>query len=145
MTGTGGCADDSETRDVFVTFSPQVVLNGLHSGSPICEGEAVQLSITFTGTGPFTFTLEDDQGNSWVDIEINDATSGVPYIFTVPDNPSWLGPMPYTGPTSYVYSITALGDATGCPASSIGGSASVDVEPRPTTGTIYHVPNNYGY
>jgi len=110
----------------------------------VCENEPVTIEITFTGQPPFTFTLQDDWGNSWIDQVID--FGGEPYVtlFTIPDqypvwNPADLLPKVYT------YTISEIEDSSGC----TGGvvlppGTSVNVYKIPETGPQYHIPNIFG-
>jgi hypothetical protein len=121
-------------------------ITSLNSASTICEGDVVEFEITFTGTPPFTFTVEDNYSGSWPDIVLNlgDLTGAGPYTynFTVPDNPVWTAP---DLPNAFIYSITSISDSGGCGVGAVVGTGvNVNVYKVPETGPQYHVPNDFG-
>jgi len=124
---------------VTVNPLPTATITGLVTSGYSCEGDQVQIEIVFTGAPPFAFTMEDGRGNSWSETGIAVA-SGVTYTYDVPLVHSvWVSPLL---PTSYTYALTDASDDNGCSATSISGSAAVDVYKRPETGPQYHIPNS---
>ncbi len=119
-------------------------LTALVSNATICEGQPVTLEITFSGTPPFTFSLGNNQGQSWLNqvAPVEDLVGLGPYtyIFTVPDPPVWVGPNPLT---LYSYEITAVSDGNSVVGAPTGDPIEVNVWKIPETGPQYHVPNTY--
>ena len=107
--------DISGSAVVSVNARPTSVLSG--GGVTTCNGTAINLSVTLTGTGPWNITYTDGIGS------FNAIANSSPYTFPV--SPS----------STRTYSITALTDATGCAALGIDmtGTALVTVNPRPTS------------
>lgn len=106
----GDCALNATTT-VTVSQAPKATLT---SGSAsVCAGQAVNLTITFVGTGPFDFTYS---ANGIAQNQITATTS--PYILTV--NPT----------VNTVYSLTEMNDinCTG----TVLGVFSVTTQPAPT-------------
>ncbi len=105
FTAVGGC-EDVVTATVTVTQKPTVTVSGSTS---ICPGESADLTLTFTGTPPFNYTLNGEAGTS------NDLTKTV----TV------------TPATTTIYAISALTDDN-CAGTDFGESATVSIYTRPT-------------
>jgi hypothetical protein len=110
----------------------------------ICENGPVTIEITFTGEPPFTFTLQDDWGNSWIDQVIDFGVEPYVTTFTIPDQyPIWNPADPL--PKVYTYTITSIVDDAGCGAGTvIGSGTSVNVYKIPETGPPFHIPNAFG-
>jgi hypothetical protein len=89
---------------------------------PICAGDPSILSVTLTGTSPWSITLSDGT-NDYVFNNINSS----PYNLTVPVNP--------TANTSYF--IKEVSDANGTNTTP-SGSVLQEVNPRPLTTPIFH-------
>jgi len=134
----------------FVDYAetPQAEVTGLISPSQMCEGEPVEIEITLTGVPPFTFSVADNHGGSWLDItvDVGELSGSGPYTynFTTPDQlPTWSDP---ALPKVYHYNVTAITDDAGCgPGTVVGPGVDVDVYKIPETGPQYHIPNNYAY
>jgi hypothetical protein len=123
-----------------------VEITGLINSTPICEGNQIEVQITFSGTPPFTFTVEDNYAGTWTDniANLGDLSGFGPYTlnFTIPDPPIWISP---DLPTVYTYSITFIEDASGCGEGFVQGAGqNVDVYKIPETGPQYHIPNTFG-
>jgi len=113
LTDNGGCPATSLGTPVSVIVSPRptAVVSG---GGTICAGGTLpNVTFTFTGTAPFTFTY-------------NDGTTPV----TVTNHPSTT--FTITNAAAGTYSVTSLTDNTTCTATSLGGSVAVIVNPLPT-------------
>lgn len=134
----------------FVDYAetPQAEVTGLISPSQMCEGEPVEIEITLTGVPPFTFSVADNHGGSWLDItvDVGELSGSGPYTynFTTPNQlPTWSDP---ALPKVYHYNVTAITDDAGCgPGTVVGPGVDVDVYKIPETGPQYHIPNNYAY
>jgi len=116
----GGCTMNLKVGKMMVLNAlPTAVIE---TPQPICAGDSVHLSVTLTGTAPWSITLTD--GGS--DFVFNNITSS-PFTLTVPMIPS--------GTTSYW--IKAVTDAYG---TNIIPSPPVIqvVNPRPATSPIFH-------
>ncbi|MEI7979361.1 MAG: PKD-like domain-containing protein, partial [Bacteroidota bacterium] len=110
-TGSGSCSGQTATANytVNVYSQPTATVSG---GGTICSGATLpNVSIAFTGTGPWTFTYT----NGTTPTTVN-ATSSNPYVIT-------------NAPAG-TYSVTALSNAN-C-TGTFSGSASVVVNPLPT-------------
>ncbi len=84
-------------------------------GGTVCVGETLpNVTFTFTGTAPFTFTYSDGI-NPPVTVPNHNATT-----YTIPNAPAGN------------YTVTALTDNFGCIATNFGATASVVVNPLPT-------------
>ncbi len=121
-------------------------ITGLISTTPICEGDEVEIQITFNGLPPFTFSLEDNHGGEWNnnDVDIGDLSGVGPftYNFLIPGSPVWISP---DLPTIYQYSITFVEDDSGCGEGIVlGVPLEVEVFKIPETGPQYHIPNIFG-
>jgi hypothetical protein len=138
---TTGCISNNYNITTTIHPLPTSNVTGLATSSPICDGEVVQLNILLTGQPPFNFTVQDDHGHSWAVNNLNVA-SGSTYVYTIPANPIWIGPVAVK--TTYIYTVTGLTDANGCAEATPTGSATVEVYKIPTTGPGYHIPNNFG-
>jgi gliding motility-associated-like protein len=97
---------------ITVNDRPTAVLSG---GGTICNGGSEELTINFTGTGPWNVTL---------------SANGVPFSVNTNTNPYSFSVSP-SASTTYV--ITGLGDVNcSAIASDLSGTADVIVNPRPT-------------
>jgi len=141
-----GCSLQIPTSPSYITVTvnplPTVTISGLATSATSCDGNAVQVNIVFTGAPPFAFTMQDAQGHSWSVSGIN-VTSGSTYTYSIPAAyTTWLGP---SISTTYTYSITSASDNNACNATSISGSATVNVYKIPETGDQYHISNTKSY
>jgi hypothetical protein len=106
---TTGCTSTmSGTPTISTTALPTSIISG---SAIICNGTSTNLSVDFTGTSPWTLTLSDGR---------NITTSSDPV--SVSASPS----------STTTYTVTSLKDANNCSATSMTGSATVTVNPRPT-------------
>ncbi len=112
---------ENETTTTCSSTTPPVTIHPLPTGTialsgdaEICAGETSSLSVTLTGTAPWSITYSD--GTTPVTIN---AINSSPYTITV--NPA----------TTSIYTLTAVSDAH-CNATSLTGSATVTVHPLPT-------------
>lgn len=118
VTGSNGCAGATNAATAVVTVNnlPTASITG---NSTICAGETTDLTLTFTGTGPFNYSYTD---------------GSVSYgPFSTSSNPATVTIAP--GATS-TYSLVSVSDAN-C-TGSVAGSAAIIVNPLPTaalTGT----------
>lgn len=110
VTSNGCTGTVSGAQTVVVSPTPTATLSG---GGTVCAGQGTPLTITFTGTGPFTFEYSADgvpQGPI--------TTSSNPYVFIV---------APSTTTTYELVSVTAGGcDGT------VQGIAVITVNPSPS-------------
>lgn len=133
--------------DIVFGSAASAQVTSLISDANICEGIPVEMQITFTGTPPFTFTVEDNYGGIWAGnvVDVGDLTGLGPYTynFTIPDQyPTWTAP---DLPNIYNYNVTAIDDSSGCVGGNIVGTGvNVNVYKTPETGPQYHVPNTFG-
>jgi hypothetical protein len=126
-----------ETVEVTVKPRATAEITRLISDTPVCEGEVVELEITFTGTPTFNFTISDNHGRSW-----SGNSNSFTNSFAIPDTPAWISP---ALPTIYTYTITSITDNSGCGAGNVlGSSMNVEVFKIPETGPQYHIPNTFG-
>lgn len=112
LSDNNGCVAIALGTPVTVTEHPlPTAITG--GGGEVCADAVLpNVTFTFTGTAPFDFTYTD--GTTPVSITgHNDPT------YTVMNAPAG------------TYSVTALSDANGCVATSLGGTASVVVDPLP--------------
>jgi gliding motility-associated-like protein len=113
LTDNNGCAATSLGTPVIVTENP-LPTAAVSGGGVVCQGDALpDVVFTFTGVAPFDFTYTDGT----TPVTINGHTSTT---FTITNAPAGN------------YSVTALNDSIGCAATSLGGTATVTVEPAPT-------------
>ena len=102
---------------VTVLINPLPTVSSVTGGGASCAGfPAPDITFTFTGTTPLNFTVDVNPGTDIV------VTNHPSLTFTI------VGPNPGV-PTTY--SISALTDANGCVASSLGGTASVTIGGTP--------------
>jgi hypothetical protein len=108
---TPNCSNNSPGSSVTVTVTPRptAVISGT---ATICNGASTNLSIAFTGTAPFTYSIN----------------GGAPVIAST--NPEIVSVSPSSNTT---YTVTSLTDAA-CAAlpGDLTGSAVITVNPRPT-------------
>ncbi|WP_211234592.1 PKD-like domain-containing protein [Flavobacterium enshiense] len=112
-----GCNGIPITTTVIVNEIPTAVLGLNQTGQTACYGDSANLSVNFTGTGPWNITYSNGSATTTV----NNITAN-PYTITVPNITA-----------TSTYTITALSNST-CIAkpSDITGSATVTVNERPT-------------
>jgi gliding motility-associated-like protein len=101
----------SGTADIIVNPLPTATMSGTSS---ICDGTNTDLTIQFTGTGPYNYSYN------------NGSTVFGPY--TTSQNPILINVNPVTNTT---YGVTTISDAN-CPGSG-AGSAAITVIPLPTS------------
>ncbi len=75
-----GCNNNVKVGMMVVLWEPPTATIG--TLSPICAGDSVHMTVTLTGTAPWSFTLTDGM-NSWVYSNI----SASPFNLTVPAIP----------------------------------------------------------
>lgn len=108
------CVGTSLGVPVAVVVNPLPTVSSVTGGGTVCSGTTLpDVNFTFTGTAPFTFTYTD--GSTPVTITNHPTNSFV-----------------INNATAGNYSVTALTDGNGCNATSLGGTASVVVNPLPT-------------
>ncbi len=133
----------SEAVNVEVIDLPYAEISSLITNTPACEGEDVILEIEVTGTPPFTFSLEDDQGGEWEDIivEKEDLEGEGPYLyeFTVPDPPQWLNNGDVF--TDYLYTLKSVSTDEEGDGSVAGEGVQVKVYRVPVSGPKFHIAN----
>lgn len=101
----------------FISYYPKPT--GIISGdATICGGQSATLTMTFTGTPPYTFTYSDGTTP-----------------FTVPNFPSSVYTIPVSPAATTTYVLTALSDGNGCTAV-ISGSATITVNQPPVLSFI---------
>lgn len=136
-----GCRTSDSIEVVVEIAGPVAEVTSLITGTPACEGDYVVIEITFSGTPPFTFSLEDNHGNIWEDITIQEAdlegVSPYSYELVVPDPPEWLnnGIM-----TQYIYSVLSVSDDNG-PGTVEGEGAEAEIYRLPVGGPNFHITN----
>ncbi len=112
----------SSTATITVNPIPTAQVSGTTS---VCQGEATQPLVTFTGadgTAPYTFTYKVNSGPN---VEIT-TTSGNSVTVA----------QPTTGtPGTYVYTLLSVKDATNCSQAQTG-TATITVNPNPTASTV---------
>ena len=111
----GACSPRNMTGAITISIKPLPTAT-VSGGGSVCAGQTLpNVTFTFTGTAPFTFTYTD--GTTPVTITNHPTTS-----FTITNAPAG------------TYSVTALTDANTCAATGagLGTSASVIVNPLPT-------------
>jgi gliding motility-associated-like protein len=117
VTGLFGCNAPVNPATATVTVKPLPTMS--MSGNPtICDGDVATFNLSFTGTGPFNYTYFNGTNN----------VSG-----TTSNNPLQISVTPAVGTTNYT--PISISDAN-CTGTSLSGSASVIVNPRPTA-TLY--------
>ena len=121
ITATTSCTNN-------IAIGEMIVLNALPTAiidqpPPICAGDSVHLTVTLTGTAPWSFILTDGT-NEWHFGPINSS----PYNLTVPV-------IPPVGTTTYW--IKEVTDANGTNTTPSPPVVQV-VNPKPSTGLIYH-------
>ncbi|MCA1800351.1 MAG: hypothetical protein LC650_03570, partial [Actinobacteria bacterium] len=110
---SGMSGDLSGNATITVNPRPTALISGT---TTICEGNEAQISITLTGTQPWSVTYSDGTNS----VSANNITTS-PYTFEV---------YPISTTT---YTLTALSDAYCTPgATDMSGAATLTVYPRPT-------------
>ncbi len=106
-------SDLSGTATITVNPIPTSVISGSNT---ICDGESTDISISLTGTAPWSVTYSDGSSDNTVVANASPLTISV--------NPN----------VNTTYTVTALSDANLCSAQGVDmtGSAIVIVNPRPT-------------
>ncbi len=104
------CASVTATRDIIITTVPTASITGT---TGICVGGSANLTITLTGTGPWSFTYND--GPTPVSVT---GQASSPYTFDV---------SPFL---TRSYSLVSVNDAN-CEGTISGSSATVTVQPAP--------------
>ncbi len=108
-----GTCKASSTIKITVNSLPTVITTGT---TKICnDGSTASITFNFTGQSPFMYAFTDGLGNN--------------YNIITSNNPEHI-----TTSTQGTYQVTSLTDGNGCPASSLGGSAIIKVNPLPTAG-----------
>ncbi len=104
----------------------------------ICSEEHTRFSVTFTGTGPWSFTYTDGTG-SW----LRGPVAANPFEFNSDAVLLWIDQGAGPAPREINFTITNVTDAN---CSNTGtGTANVNVYRRPETGPQYHIPNTFNY
>jgi len=115
---SGGCPGIGvDTLDVFVAPTPTV---SFPSPIELCAGDALSLSIGVTGNGPITVQLEDEDGNTYQDSDL-DGDGFINFSLPVFADSTW-------------FAFTQISDNSNpntCVAP-LGDTLIVDVNPLPT-------------
>jgi hypothetical protein len=130
-----GCLSTNYNISITVLPLPTSVITGLLTSAIICEGDAVQMTIDLSGLPPFTFTVQDNHGGSWV---VNTLNTSYTFSVPLPDRPIWISP---DLPTIYKYTILTMSDDNGCNDVAPAGEVEVSVYKIPETGPAHHIPN----
>lgn len=120
VTGANGCKADANVN-VVVHPLPTAVISGSQTN---CSGAQANLSVTLTGTAPWTFQYSD--GTTTVTKIANTS----PYNFLV--NPT----------VATTYTLVSVTDYWGCVGTDITGSATINISPLPTAPTYTGVDDN---
>ncbi|MFO7938373.1 MAG: hypothetical protein R6U66_01335 [Bacteroidales bacterium] len=115
---------------------PVVTLTVNAGFDKICHGENTEISIAFTGTGPFDFTITNGTTTETVNNGGDD-----PFVYRPDTPPVWLDDG--TPDTHYTYRVTAVTGANGCTHTVPQGNAQVMVYKIPETGPQYHISNEH--
>jgi hypothetical protein len=116
----GGCTDNLKVGRMIVLYElPTAVIE---PPPPICSGDSVHLTVTLTGTAPWSITLTDGVNN----FVFNNIISN-PFNLTVPVIPL----------VTTTYWISEVTDAHGTNTTPSPQVVQV-VNPRPTPSLIYH-------
>jgi PKD repeat protein len=102
------CSATSTATVVTVNPAPTATLSG---GGTACSGQTVDLTITTTGTGPWTVVMNDGSTNSTINVTSSPFTQAVGAAGN--------------------YSLVSVADASSCPGT-VSGSATVTVTTSPT-------------
>ena len=131
------------TAEISLCVGVFAEITNLITDATICEGEEVTFEITFSGTPPFTFTVENNYGESWTETTDGTLVGTGPYTFnyTVPDPPVWNAP---DLPNVFTYTIISITDDNSVVGNIVGAGQSVNVWKIPETGPQFHIPNTFG-
>lgn len=110
IVSTSVCSDTSAPLMITVNSLPAIVVSGNDS---ICAGENFTISFTLTGTAPWTINYSNG-----VNQYVHSANSALTEAIIQPV-------------VSGTYIVTGVTDGNGCAASSISGSATVNVSQSP--------------
>ena len=103
------------TTQVTIKPTPTATLTNNNPTPNVCAGSSFNLTVTFTGTAPFTFGYT---ANGVAQTPIT--TSSNPYTLVV------------TPPGNTTYALTSVSDNVACPGGTVSGSVLVVVKPLPT-------------
>jgi len=128
---------------IAITPAPIATVTVDPSGSA-CAGGNLSISLSLTGTDPYSFNLVSVQGGT--EEVLQTVTSQVEpvggFIFNV-TCPEWIdNSVRPIEPTEYTFTLRNFVDSSGC--AGVVTPATVDVWKRPETGPQYHIPNTYG-
>ena len=108
IAAAGSCPSDVQTFTVTINSAPSVVVSG---GGTVCGNDPVEVVLTFSGAGPWSFTLNDGSSN---------------YLFPgITDSP-----FTFNATISGNYTVTAISNSN-CLGNS-NGNAVVAINPNPT-------------
>ena len=113
VTGANGCMANA-TANVIVHPLPTAVISGTNT---VCSGTQAELSVTLTGTAPWTIQYSDGVTT------LTKFASTSPYNFLV------------SPPTTTTYTLVNVTDLWGCSGTDITGSATINILPLPTAPT----------
>lgn len=145
VVNSNGCAAKDSVSVSVVSCTPPSAEIVVDPDGSICETTAVQISISFTGSGTYSFSLirthevEGEEVDTVLASEIE--YEGNNYIFNF-DSPEWIdsGVRPAEA-TQYSYSLRDFEDEN-CAGSFTG--ANLEVWKLPETGPQYHILNSFG-
>jgi len=118
-----GCTDNLKVGIMIVTESPTANLS--LNPTEVCVGSPATLTVAFTGTGPWSFVLEADDG-------INAPTTTL--YENINDNPYSIEVTPAVNTT---YRVIAVTDAN-CSSMDPSNAVTLTVFPAPDTSPIFH-------
>ncbi len=142
-------ADASDAAGVCavpMTGSPAITVNPLPTAilkvdpalAKLCEGQSTQITIDFTGSGTYDFTISDGTNSTNI--------TGVASSYVYSPTMSWIndGTATPSPETDYYFTITTLTDSNGCTNNTNFGNEKAVVFKLPETGPQYHISNDFG-
>jgi hypothetical protein len=108
IAAAGSCPSDVQTFSVTINSAPSVTVSG---GGTVCGTDPVDVVLTFSGQGPWNFTLNDGTSNFMFP-----SVTTSPFIFSAPNSGN--------------YTVTAISNSN-CTGNS-NGNALVNINANPT-------------
>lgn len=128
VTGVDAAGCTNNLKVIIIRVRPPIPTATIAAVRAVCVGEPFDLTVTLTGTGPWTFTYTDGV-TEWTITEPNTSTTPPAIIHTIHVDPG-----PGVTTSYWITSVTDTNETNSVPSE----RTTQQVNPLPTPSNIYH-------